>query len=216
VRAIPRIAYIEADQMGTLATVQNNPPNGLDRTSERLLPLDHNYTYSEGGTGVHVYVIDTGIRATHTDFGGRVSGGVDEVMDGNGTGDCNSHGTHVASPHVAGVAARYLGLHPMDSPAAVLTAIHNNADVTGTPMWAGIVNPGAGSPNELLHWARSATGSTTATRTSRPLTVSPTTFRPRASSSRCATAALKFRRARRPSRRPPPSARTTTQDLRPA
>jgi subtilisin family serine protease len=310
VRAVPRVSYIEADQMGSLAAIQVDPPKGLDRTSERFLPLDHKYTYTVNGTytetgaGVHVYVLDTGIRATHVDFSGRVSGGVDEILDGNGTNDCHGHGTHVAgtvggtshgiaklvnlhpvrvatcvggapasgvvagidwvttnavhpavanmslqflpgvtaidtaitnsvasgvtyvvaagnfnldactvsparvptaitvgsinpdddtragdsdfgtcldlfgpgvgilsagitsntatatmsgtsmaSPHVAGVAARYLQNHTAATPAAVLTAIHAAADVKpGTATWPGIIDRGAGSPNELLHW----------------------------------------------------------------
>ena len=91
------MAYIEVDQVGTLNTVQVNPPTGLDRVSERLLPLDNRYTYSETGSGVHVYVIDTGIRASHSDFGGRVSGGTNTMNAAAGTGDCHGHGTHVAA-----------------------------------------------------------------------------------------------------------------------
>jgi hypothetical protein len=114
-QATPGVAYIEADQMGKISTVELNPPTGLDRTSERLLPLDNRYTFSETGAGVNVYMLDTGIRATHTDFGGRVSGGVDEIMDGNGTNDCNGHGTHTAGT-VGGTAvgiAKQVSLHPV-------------------------------------------------------------------------------------------------------
>jgi subtilisin family serine protease len=45
---------------------------------------------------VHAYIIDTGIRTTHTDFGGRASVGVDEIGDGQNGQDCAGHGTHVA------------------------------------------------------------------------------------------------------------------------
>ena len=280
-----------------------NPPTGLERIHRRLLPLTNFYTYSETGAGVNAYVIDTGIRITHTDFGGRASVAFD-ALGGNGI-DCHGHGTHVsgtiggttfgvakqvnlhavrvldcfgsgttagiiagvdwvtmnalhpavanmslhppgfvsvaldtsvtnsiasgvtyavaagnssgdacnqsparvptafavgaidpnndtqagfsnfgtcvklfapgvnilsdwdtsdvatntisgtsmASPHVAGVAARHLQTHPMDAPAAVWAAIHNADDVFGvTPLWPGVIGLGAGSPNESLHW----------------------------------------------------------------
>ncbi len=45
---------------------------------------------------MHAYIIDTGIRTTHTQFGGRAAGAFSAVNDGNGTSDCNGHGTHVA------------------------------------------------------------------------------------------------------------------------
>jgi subtilisin family serine protease len=306
-RAIPGVAYIEVDQVGDLNTVQPPfppaaPPAGLDRTSERLLPVDARYTYSETGNGVHVYVIDTGIRPTHTEFGGRVSGGVNTMSAAAGTDDCHGHGTHVAgtiggtnfgiakqvllhpvragdcantylapviaavdwvtanrtlpavvnlssgfgnspglntavtnsvaaqvtyvvaagnanadacntspalvpaaitvgaldpnndtrasfsnvgtcldlfapgvgtlsagiasdtatavmsgtsmaSPHVAGVAARYLQSHPLAAPPAVWAAIHSTNNIFGTTAgWTGVVGPGAGSPNEMLHY----------------------------------------------------------------
>ena len=60
------------------------------------LPTDLRYTYSATGAGVTAYVIDTGIRSTHGDFGGRVAPGFDAIGDGWGSEDCNGHGTHVA------------------------------------------------------------------------------------------------------------------------
>ena len=300
-REMPDVAYIEVDQVGDLNIIQNNPPAGLDRTSERLLPLDLRYTYSETGNNVHVYVIDTGIRPTHNEMVGRVSGGTNTMNLAAGTNDCHGHGTHVAgtiggttfgiakqallhpvragdcantylapviaavdwvtanrvlpavanlssgfspsptldtaiansvasgvtysvaagnnngdacnisparaptaitvgainptndtranfsnwgtcvdlfapgvntlsagiandaatmvmsgtsmaAPHVAGVAARYLQIHPASTPAAVWAAIHNADNTAATPGWPGVINPGAGSPNEQLHY----------------------------------------------------------------
>jgi subtilisin family serine protease len=69
---------------------------GLDRIDQRDLPLNGSYTYSDTGAGVNVYIIDTGIRLTHNQFGGRAFSGFDAIGDGNGTNDCNGHGTHVA------------------------------------------------------------------------------------------------------------------------
>jgi len=308
-RAMPDVAYIEADQKVSIQTIQpptppGNPPTGIDRIDRRLLPLNNTYTYSETGAGVNVYVIDTGIRVTHNEFGGRASGAVTEITDANGTNDCNGHGTNVAgiigattygvakgvnlhavrvldcsgngtvsgaiagvdwvttnathpavanislavtggsstaldtsvtnsiasgvtyaiaagnlnvdactvspadvpaaitvgnidpsndtrlgtsdfgtcvdlfapgvnslstgnasdtatstytgtsqaSPHVAGVAARYLQNHTSATPAQVWAAIHNADDVATTAGWGGLINSGTGSPNELLHW----------------------------------------------------------------
>jgi serine protease len=45
---------------------------------------------------VNAYIVDSGIRATHSDFGGRASGAIDFVGYGNGTNDCHAHGTNVA------------------------------------------------------------------------------------------------------------------------
>jgi subtilisin family serine protease len=76
-------------------TTQNNPPSyGIDRIDQRNLPLSSSYTYTANGSGVHAYVIDTGIDVTHPDFGGRATFDFNAI-DSNNT-DCNSHGTHVA------------------------------------------------------------------------------------------------------------------------
>ncbi|WP_225882263.1 S8 family peptidase [Streptomyces aureocirculatus] len=74
---------------------QPNAPWGLDRIDQRRLPLSTTYTYRTTAPDVGVYVIDTGLRTSHQEFGGRASVGVDTVGDGQGGNDCNGHGTHV-------------------------------------------------------------------------------------------------------------------------
>ena len=92
----PRVAFVEEDGVVSASAVQTNAPWGLDRIDQRNRPLNGTYTYNYTGTGVKAYIIDTGIRATHTDFGGRVISGFNAVPDGLGTDDLNGHGTHVA------------------------------------------------------------------------------------------------------------------------
>ena len=91
-----RVAFVEEDAIVETMTTQNNPPWGLDRISQRDLPLNHVYTYTTTGAGVNAYIIDTGIRRTHTQFGGRAFIGFDAIGDGRNTNDCNGHGTHVS------------------------------------------------------------------------------------------------------------------------
>jgi subtilisin family serine protease len=94
--ADPRVAYVQQDTVVSVATTQPNPPSwGLDRIDQHNLPLDNSYTYATTAANVHAYIIDTGIRTTHTTFGGRASWGTNTTGDGIDT-DCFGHGTHVA------------------------------------------------------------------------------------------------------------------------
>ena len=96
-RRNPNVEYIEADTVVTTSDVQAEPTWGLDRIDQRNLPLDRTYTYNSTGSRVRAYVIDTGIRTTHVEFGGRVMAGATVIDDGMGAQDCNGHGTHVAA-----------------------------------------------------------------------------------------------------------------------
>lgn len=89
-----RVALVEEDGVVTADATQTNPPWGLDRIDQRNLPLNATYNYNWTGAGVRVYVIDTGIRTTHSQFGGRASN-VFDAFGGSGA-DCNGHGTHVS------------------------------------------------------------------------------------------------------------------------
>jgi subtilisin family serine protease len=111
----PRVAYIEQDQVVVAASSrQSGTTWGLDRIDQRALPLDAEFQRDSDGAGVHVYVVDSGIRVTHTEFDGRAFIAGDHVDD-DGDGDlddvgndddnptlpdgidCNGHGTHIES-----------------------------------------------------------------------------------------------------------------------
>lgn len=111
------VRFVEQDAWVKKSAV----PWGLDRIDQADLPLNQKYDHPGDGAGVHAYIIDTGIRSTHTAFTGRMgdgynaAGSSDQLAqllytipvlgplfgggnngDEDNTEDCNGHGTHVA------------------------------------------------------------------------------------------------------------------------
>ena len=85
---------VQADQTQTIGSDAYTNPWGLDRIDDRDLPLDGSYTYTTTATSVTVFVLDTGIRSTHAEFGDRVQADGFTMYDS--WEDCNGHGTHCA------------------------------------------------------------------------------------------------------------------------
>lgn len=113
-----RVDYVVQDGLVTLSSVQTPSPSwGLDRIDQHPAELDTEYVYHSDGAGVDLYIVDTGVRSTHQDFGGRVdtANAFTAIDDGRGTEDCHGHGTHVAG--VAGGStfgvAKGVTLHPV-------------------------------------------------------------------------------------------------------
>jgi subtilisin family serine protease len=127
-RADPDVAYIEQDQTVTLSTTQTGATWGIDRIDQRNRPLSGTYTYTSTGSGVRVYIIDTGIRTAHTQFGGRASA-VYDAFGGSGQ-DCNGHGTHVAGT----VGGSTYGV----AKGALLRAVRV-LNCSGSGSWSGII-----------------------------------------------------------------------------
>jgi aqualysin 1 len=94
----PNVAFVEQDQEVSLQQLQqeNQATWGLDRIDQVDLPLDTIYFFGASGAGVTAFIIDTGIRADHVEFTGRVLPGFTAISDGRGTDDCDGHGTHVS------------------------------------------------------------------------------------------------------------------------
>lgn len=96
-RQDPAVEYVEQNQVVRAIAepiLQPGATTGLDRVDQRFLPLSGTYSYVADGTGVRVYLLDSGINFGHSDFGGRAVLGFDWF--GTGGVDCNGHGTHVA------------------------------------------------------------------------------------------------------------------------
>jgi subtilisin family serine protease len=129
-RRSPAVAAVDLDTPVTTTETQSSPPWGLDRIDQRALPLSGSYTYPSKGAGVTAYVIDTGIRADHVDFGGRVRAGYTAISDGGGTVDCNGHGTHVAGT----LAGSTYGVAKAATPVAVRVL-----DCSGSGSMSGVI-----------------------------------------------------------------------------
>jgi aqualysin 1 len=133
VRRDARVAFVEQDQTVHALPTQTNPPWGLDRIDQRSRPLSGTFTYFRTGAGVRAYVIDTGIRFNHTQFGGRAVSGFDAV-NGGSADDCNGHGTHVAgtiggstygvAKGVTLVGVRVLGCNGSGSTSGVIAGVN--------------------------------------------------------------------------------------------
>ncbi|RJQ75754.1 S8 family peptidase [Pseudonocardiaceae bacterium YIM PH 21723] len=100
--ADPGVARVEQNRtlsiqpMSAAGTQENPPAWGIDRIDQQDLPLDAKYTYPADGSGVNAYIIDTGLRTTHSTFGGRAHSGWDFVDNDADASDGHGHGTHVA------------------------------------------------------------------------------------------------------------------------
>ncbi|MEU1281520.1 S8 family peptidase [Streptomyces sp. NPDC005805] len=96
--ADPAVASVEQNQTVRVGATQTNAPWGLDRIDQTSLPLSGTYTYPDSaGSGVTAYVIDTGVRISHSQISGRAVNGYDAVDGDNVAQDGNGHGTHVAT-----------------------------------------------------------------------------------------------------------------------
>ncbi|AKJ01991.1 subtilisin family serine protease [Archangium gephyra] len=111
----PRVAYVEENGVVSASATQTSATWGIDRIDQRNLPRDSAYNYNFDGTGVHAYILDTGMRLTHSQYTGRVGNGFDAITAGGNANDCHGHGTHVAGT-VGGTTwgvAKKVTLHPV-------------------------------------------------------------------------------------------------------
>ncbi|MGY3680018.1 S8 family peptidase [Streptomyces sp. TE33382] len=120
--ADPAVASVVQNRTFTVSGTQPSPPSwGLDRIDQKNLPLNQSYTYPDkAGEGVTAYIIDTGVRISHSDFGGRASNGYDAIDNDNTAQDGHGHGTHVAGTVAGssyGVAkkAKIVGVRVLDN-----------------------------------------------------------------------------------------------------
>jgi subtilisin family serine protease len=94
--ADPAVEYVQQNGIVHISDNQANVTWGIDRVDQRELPLDKSFLFEASGKGVHAYIIDTGIRISHHEFGGRAKYAFDAVDSSTKGEDCHGHGTHVA------------------------------------------------------------------------------------------------------------------------
>ena len=132
--ANPTVDSVEQDRAVRMtADTQSAAPWGLDRIDQRGLPLSDTYVYPSKAAGVTAYILDTGVRLTHSEFGGRATSGYDFIDKDSDASDCQGHGTHVAGT-VAGatygvakqakiVSVRVLGCDGSGSYSAIIAGV---------------------------------------------------------------------------------------------
>ena len=165
----PRFAatqYVEQSQVYSITVDQSNATWGLDRIDQQNLPLNTTYTYAYTAGNVHAYIIDTGIRLSHNEFGGRATWGAN--FAGGKSDDCNGHGTHVAgtvggatygvAKAVKLVAVKVLGCSGSGTTRGVIDGIEWVADNALKPAVANM-SLGGGASNALDQAVNNAVGS---------------------------------------------------------
>ncbi|MGW8761120.1 S8 family peptidase [Streptomyces sp. NPDC055815] len=144
--ADPAVASVEQNRIVRADATQSNAPWGLDRIDQANLPLSGTYTYPDSaGSGVTAYVIDTGVRISHSEIAGRAVNGYDAVDGDSVAQDGNGHGTHVATT----IAGSTYGVAKSAKIVAV-RVLDNNGSGTTAGVIAGIdwvtANHAAGAP----------------------------------------------------------------------
>ncbi|HVK76574.1 MAG TPA: S8 family serine peptidase, partial [Kofleriaceae bacterium] len=130
----PRVAFVQEDGIVRASGTQSGATWGLDRIDQADRPLSGSYVYPNEGAGVTAYIIDTGIKTSHSSFGGRAVSGHTSINDGRGSDDCNGHGTHVAgtvgsstwgvAKNVRLVAVRVLGCNGSGTDSGVISGVN--------------------------------------------------------------------------------------------
>jgi subtilisin family serine protease len=98
VAADQRVAEVVPNYYYSPAATQASPVWGLDRIDERDLPRNNHFTYSSSGSGVNIYILDSGVNSD-ADLGTRKVNAFSAITDASGVpqyNDCNGHGTSVA------------------------------------------------------------------------------------------------------------------------
>ena len=118
-RSDRRVRSITPDAVVRSTGTQTDPTWGLDRIDQRTTTGNGSYRYDSTGSGVTAFVVDTGIRLGHSQFGSRAVSGYDFVDGDTNASDCQGHGTHVAgtiggSTYGAAKAVKLVALRVLD------------------------------------------------------------------------------------------------------